>query len=308
MEPEARYAIVGSAVLILVALLVGAVLWLRSTGEERDDRRYKIYFQQQSLEGLQPRSEVKMKGIRIGTVSAFRISSARPGAVEVLVSVDGSAPVRQTTEAVVERHLITGIASIRLLNPSEDSPLLTQAPQGEAYPVIAEGESQLQQFSESVTQLAQRTEETLRRINAVFSPQNERALTEVLQNLQRISANADRSLAAAGGAADEVRALARDLRAETSRLAARYDTLGAESSVAVREIAASMRQLSADATHTLQRVDALLASGDVELRVTARELRATADSLGAVARRLNDPRSILFGPPAGALGPGEGSK
>jgi ABC-type transporter Mla subunit MlaD len=148
----------------------------------------------------------------------------------------------------------------------------------------------------------------MQRINAVLSPQNERALAEVLQNLQRISANAERSLAAAGGAADEVRALARELRAETARLAARYDALGEESGVAVREVAASMRQLSADATRTLQRVDALLASGDVELRVTARELRATADSLGALARRFNDPRSILFGPPEGALGPGEGRR
>jgi len=39
--------------------------------------------------------------------------------------------------------------------------------------------------------------------------------------------------------------------------------------------------------------------------VTAQELRATADSLGAVARRLGDPRSILYGPPEGSLGPGE---
>ena len=308
MEPEARYALVGTAVLVLVALLVGAVLWLRGTGEELDDRRYKIYFERQSLEGLQVRSDVKMKGIRVGTVNGFRISAWRPGTVEVFIRVDGTTPVRQSTQAVVERHLITGIASILLVNVSEDSPPLTQAPQGEVYPVIAEGESQIQQVSESIQQLAQRAGDTMQRINAVLSPQNERALAEVLQNLQRISANAERSLGAAGGAADEVRALARELRAETARLAARYDALGEESGVAVREVAASMRQLSADATRTLQRVDALLASGDVELRVTARELRATADSLGALARRFNDPRSILFGPPEGALGPGEGRR
>jgi hypothetical protein len=42
--------------------------------------------------------------------------------------------------------------------------------------------------------------------------------------------------------------------------------------------------------------------------VTAQELRATADSLGAVARRLGDPRSILYGPPEGSLGPGEAKR
>ncbi|HET9351538.1 MAG TPA: MlaD family protein, partial [Burkholderiales bacterium] len=125
MEPEAKYTLVGTVVLILIALIAGAVVWLRSTGEQIDDRSYKLYFERQSLEGLQPRSEVRMKGIRIGSVTGFRISTWRPGAVEVLVRVDGSAPVRQSTRAVVERHLVTGIASILLINLTEDSPPLT---------------------------------------------------------------------------------------------------------------------------------------------------------------------------------------
>ena len=68
-----------------------------------------------------------------------------------------------------------------------------------------------------------------------------------------------------------------------------------------------MRQVSADVARISQRVDALLASGDVELRITAQELRATADALGVVARRLNDPRSVLWGPPEGRPRPRRGS-
>ena len=307
MEPEAKYTLVGAVVLILVASITAAFIWLRSSGEA-DDRRYKIYFERQSLEGLQVRSDVKMRGIRVGSVNAFRISSWRPGAVEVFIRVDGSTPVRQSTEAVVERQLVTGIASILLVNTTEDSPPLTQLPQGEVYPVIAEGESRVQQVAESINQIAQRAGETMQRINATLSPENQRALTEVLENLRKVSGNAERALASVGGAADEVRILSSSLAQDARKLAARYDELGAESSVAVREVAASMRKMSEDVTRMTQRVDVLLASGDVELRVTAQELRATADSLGAVARRFNDPRSILFGPPEGSLGPGEGAR
>jgi len=307
MEPEAKYTLVGTVVLILVASIAVAVVWLRSSGEA-DDRRYKIYFERQSLEGLQVRSDVKMRGIRVGSVNAFRISSSRPGAVEVFIRVDDSTPVRQSTEAVVERQLVTGIASILLVNTSEDSPPLTQLPQGEIYPVIAEGESRVQQVAESINQIAQRADETMQRINAVLSPQNQRALSEVLANLQRASAGAERTVAAVGAAADEVRVLSRALAADASLLTARYDKLGAESTVAVREAAASIRRMGDEVARMSQRLDTLLASGDVELRVTAQELRATADSLGAVARRFNDPRSILFGPPEGSLGPGEGGR
>lgn len=319
MEPEAKYTLVGTVVLILIALVAGAVVWLRTAGEQVDDQRFKIYFERQSLEGLQVRSEVRMKGIRIGSVTGFRISMWRPGAVEVLIRVDGTAPVRQSTRAVVERHLVTGIASILLVNITEDSPPLTLVPQGEVYPVIAEGESQIMQVSESIQELARRATESMQRINAALAPENQRALAALLDNLNRLSYNADRSIAglertiaSVGGAAEDVRALSRGLGEDASRLAARYDKLGEESTVAVREAAvaareaaAAMRQVSADVARISQRVDALLASGDVELRVTAQELRATADSLGAVARRLNDPRSILYGPPEGGLGPGE---
>jgi hypothetical protein len=42
MEPEAKYTVVGTAVLVLVALLVGAIVWLKSTEGQRDDVPYKI--------------------------------------------------------------------------------------------------------------------------------------------------------------------------------------------------------------------------------------------------------------------------
>jgi phospholipid/cholesterol/gamma-HCH transport system substrate-binding protein len=312
MEPEAKYTVVGTAVLVLIAMVAAALLWLRTTGEGGDERTYKIYFERQSLEGLQPRSEVRMRGIRVGSVTGFRISSWRPGAVEVMVRVDGAAPVRQSTRAVVERHLVTGIASILLVNLNEESPPLTQAPQGEVYPVIAEGESQLEQVSQSLQELALRATETMQRVSTTLSPENQRAFTALLENLNRLAHNAergiaglDRTVASVGAAADEVRVLTRAMSEDAGRLTARYDKLGEEATVAAREAAAAMRQVSADVARISQRVDALLASGDVELRITAQELRATADALGVVARRLNDPRSVLWGPPEGGLGPGE---
>lgn len=315
MEPEAKYTVVGTAVLILLAAIAVAAVWLKSAGGQLDDVPYKIYFARQSLEGLQIRSDVKMKGIRIGAVTGFRISSRRPGTVEVLIRVDGTAPIRQSTRADVERHLLTGIASIRLVNSSEDSPPLAAVQPDEPYPLIAEGESEYQQFSESIAQMAYRGDETLRRLNVMLSDENQAALREILVNLRRISSNVDRSLAgmdrataAAGLAADEVRTMSSGIAGDARKLAARYDTLGEESTAVVRELAASIRQIGSDVARLSTRTDALLADGNIELRVTARELRDTADALGTAARRFYDPGKVLFGPARGSMGPGEAAR
>lgn len=318
MEPEAKYTIVGTAVLVLVALLASAIVWLKSTEGQRDDVPYKIYFARQSLEGLQIRSDVKMQGIRVGSVTGFRISPRRRGSVEVTIRVDGSTPVLESTRATVERHLLTGIASILLTNTNDDAPRLTEAPPNEPHPVIAEGESEYK-LSESAAHMAQRADETMRRINRLLSDENQAALSAILVNVKTISANVDRTLsgldrtmagldravAAVGGAAEEVRKTSAAIATDAQRLAARYDALGETSTVAVRDVSAAIRGMGTDVARLSNRMDALLADSNVELRLTARELRATADALSNAARQFSNPGRALFGPGKGTLGPGE---
>lgn len=314
MEPEAKYTVVGAVVVLLLTLIVAAAVWLKGSGGEGNAMAFKIYFARQSLEGLQIRSDVKMQGIKVGAVTGFRISARRPGSVEVLISVDGSTPVRTSTSAMVERQMLTGIASIRLTNSDEDSPLLTQAPLDEPYPLIAEGDSEYK-LTESMAQVAQRADETMQRINIALSDENQVALSEILINLRQISGDMrrsmtgfDRTLASLGGAAEDVRTMSIAVREDAQRLASRYDRLGETSAVAVQDIAAAVNRMSADVGKLSGRMDALLADGNVELRVTAQELRSTAEALGAAARRLEDPARVLFGPAQSALGPGEKAK
>lgn len=312
MEPEARYTLVGTSVLVLLAALVAAVAWLAASGRGNDTRSYKIYFAHQSLEGLQVRSDVRMRGIRVGAVSRFAFSSQRPGTVEVIVEVDPSTPVKESTRAVVERNLITGLATIRLQNITEDSPALTRAESGEPDPVIAEGASQLQQFSETVNELAQRADETLGRINTTLSAANQAAIGETLDNLRVITHDArgimkrvDGTLATIGGTADRVGVATVALSGDVHRLVERYDALGAETTTSLHDVTGAVRQMSSDVSTLTKRTEDVLTDSDVEIRLTAQQLRSTADALGVAARKLRDPRSSLFGPAEGSYGPGE---
>ncbi len=305
MEPEAKYTLVGVAALVLVALLAAAVMWLRSSGEGANAHRFKIYFERFSLEGLEPRSYVTMRGMKVGSVTGFRFSANGKGAVEVFIAVDPGTPVRLSTSATTERHLVTGLATVRLSNSTEESPLLVEAPPNEPYPVIKEGEAPQQQISETLTQVAQRVDETMRRLNATLTPENVAAFTESLDNLRRASRRADAAVSSVGGAADEVRALAASIKADARTLTERYAALGSDATASAAEIREAVRRMSADVNRLSQRTEALLASGDEELRDTARAVRSAADSLGAAAGRLRDPRQVIYGPAEGSLGPGE---
>jgi phospholipid/cholesterol/gamma-HCH transport system substrate-binding protein len=321
MEAEARYTLVGAAVLILIALLGVAVVWLQGSGEGANAERYKIYLEHQSLEGLELRSYVTMRGIRVGSVTGFRFSSRRPGAVEVFIAVDPSTPVRASTRATVDRNFVTGIASIRLVNTTEKSPRLTEAPTNEPYPVIAEGESPTERVTETLSQLAEQAAEALERIQDTLSHKNRAALAETLGNLQRVSKQAEGTLAhldsaadSLGGAADEVRKLAAEVRDHARTLSARYDGLGADASVSVRDMGEAARKLSAEVERLSRRADALLSHGDAELRRTSRSLRSAADSVGSAAdsvdsaaQRLRNPQGVIYGPAEGGYGPGEGA-
>ena len=315
MEPQARYTAVGGAVLILVAGLAAVIVWLLASGNGTPTHHYTLRFARQSLEGLEPRSEVRMKGIRIGNVTSFAFSRQQPGTVEVDIDVDTSAPVRQSTRAVVDRNLVTGLATIRLITLTEDSPLLLGSAKGSAQAVIPEGESQLQQFSQTLAQLAQRADDMMQRVSAALSPPNQAALAATLQNLQVVSQdarelvrNASGTLASADRTARVLAATGEHASADLHQLAERYDAVGAQAGASLREAASAMQQMSSEASKAVAQAQTLLSDADVELRLTGPRVRSAAEAVGQTSRALDDPRTALFGPARSDLGPGEASQ
>jgi phospholipid/cholesterol/gamma-HCH transport system substrate-binding protein len=311
MEPEARYSLVGAVVLALVAALAAGVMWLAASGNQRDLRSYQVYFMKQSLEGLDVRSDVRMKGIRVGEVKSLGFARGRAGTVEVVLGVDPTAPVLQSTRAVVDRNIITGLASIRLVNLDDHSPPL--APIGDhGVAVIAEGSSQFQQFSETVGELAQRADVTLARLNDTLSPANVAAISETLENvrvttresagtLRRIDAN----LAKAGAAADALRETAMGAGRDFHDLAVRYESLGDSAGRSVLQMSASVDQLTSNLGALSRDAHGFLFDTGLELNATTQELRRSTRKLGDAAQALGDPRAVLLGPRPSSLGPGE---
>ena len=125
MEAEARYTYVGAAMLVLLAGLAAGLFWLLGVRGGENQSLYAIHFERQALDGLEVGAQVNLRGIKVGRVEDYALSDAKLNRVRVVVRVDRRAPVRTDTVAVITRNIVTGIASITLVNRDPGAPALT---------------------------------------------------------------------------------------------------------------------------------------------------------------------------------------
>jgi phospholipid/cholesterol/gamma-HCH transport system substrate-binding protein len=287
MEPEARYTAIGAALLVLLVAIAASAVWLTRSGTRADTRHYTIYFEHQSLQGLQVGSAVEMRGIQIGRVTRFAISRDNINRVEVTIRVAGSTPVSTNTLAVVERKILTGLARISLETPGTPGPELSATPPGAEYPVIAEGHSDIEEITDAMSHLAITATNALENVNQLLTEENRKELLATLASLRTMSGSVAK-------AATDLGKSGRDIAAVAEKAGTAAEPIAAQADATLRDVSRAAEALERAADVSVN-----------ELRATAQELRATAATAARTAERLDDPRALLFGPSQQQLGPGE---
>lgn len=319
MESEARYVLVGATVVVLLLILAGGLYWLSGAADQLPTKRFVVYFQKQSLEGLQIGSPVRMQGIRVGRVEDYTILPNQPGTVRVVLEVDRRTPVLEDAQAVISRNLLTGLAAVDLSNTGQSRVPLMRVPAGETAPVIQEGVADLSRVAELVEGLGRTGHESLKRLNSVLSDDNQRALAGTLRNLDALSGalrasvpELNATLAASRQAAETLQAsgatfgmVARDSGARLARVTDAAAHTLAEADATLQAARASLTRMERELTGIAVslRLTADLAAQEVE--ATGQSLRQAGESLQAAGRGLADPVRILYGPLREELGPGE---
>jgi phospholipid/cholesterol/gamma-HCH transport system substrate-binding protein len=330
MEPEARYTMIGSVLLAIIVALVAGFVWLSSSGRASDFRFYTIYFERQSLEGLQVGGDVNMRGVKVGRIENFTISRDNINKVKVTIRVARATPVSENTTAVVARSIVTGLARINLDTPGTPGPELVTVAAGERYPVITEGTSNLDQIADSVSKLASQADIALENLNLVMGDKNKKSFAQALAAIRDLSVGLNRRLetidemsASFQASSTAFQGLSRDLSGASGKVANAVAPVGDEASQSLREANETLKQLR-QSTANLERemvkslavlnqgVAGLSSRTDDAVDVGLNELRATTadlrSSLAIVSRtldRLQDPKAILIGPSTSQLGPGE---
>ena len=312
METEGRYTLVGTLVLAVVAAMAAAIVWLAGGADRIAYQTYTLYFAKQSLDGLAVGSPVKMRGIKVGIVDGYRFARGGDEAVSVTARIDEGVPVYTGAVAYIKRNLVTGIAAVEIDNGPSANALLVEAPQGERYPVIAEGSSDIDRVATAVSRLSVNGAQVLEKMNALLSEDNQRAIGRTLANLDALSshlaANKESLDALVQGmrdASDEFRFAGASISQAATRAEGSIVGVGDHASLALKEAIVAMEKLQRDATLIAARVQQFADTGSLELTNVSRDVRTSADALTTAGQRLSDPRAVLFGPSRQQLGPGE---
>jgi phospholipid/cholesterol/gamma-HCH transport system substrate-binding protein len=326
MEAEARYTYVGIGVLALVAALVFGVVWLKSAGGKGEFARYAIHFERQALDGLEVGGDVRLRGIKIGRVQDYALVGGKLNRVRVEVRVDRRAPVRTNTTAVVTRNFVTGIAAITLVTPEPPGEALEEVPEGETYPVIAEGRSDIDELAGRVNQLGDMAAVTLSELNQLFNADNRATVMATVRNLRDLAdglnkrltaldgalARVGSSAASVGSAADRLGQAGERIAGVADRSAERFDRALAEAERTLLEAQRAMQQVAQasgavqqQAVATGRRLEDSAARIDDQFGAALVELQLSMETATRALDSLREPRSALLGPGKSQLGPGE---
>jgi ABC-type transporter Mla subunit MlaD len=312
MEAEAKYTYVGIAVIVLVAALIAAVVWLNRAGGRGDFKYYTIYFERQPLDGLQIGADVDMRGIKIGRVEDYDLLAEKINRVRVTIRTDPRAPVRANTVAIVVRNFVTGIARITLITPEPAGPPLTEVGDGQSYPVIAEGESSFDAIAGKVGRIGDIAAETLENINMLLTAENRAAVTSSLASIKDLTAGLNQRMQDLDKTLGTFNAAANDVSNAATKFSQVAENTGAQIAPAIKQADQTLKDVSTAAfalekqTSALARIFSDAASStDEQLTVAVTELRSTVEALTRLLDQLRDPRAALLGPGKAQRGPGE---
>jgi len=269
METKANYVVIGAATIAGAVLIMLFAMWLASSEFRRGFNEYEIVFDD-PVRGLTEGGEVRFNGIKVGEVESLRIDPDNTNRVIARVRISTDVPVKTDSVAQLEPIGLTGVTLIQLTPGSAGAQLARPTFGGPTPRIVGRG-SQIDLIVARSEEIVIRASEAMAAVRDLLTDENIARVTRIVQNLETVSAQlADRRsvITQSGEAAQEITALARDLRRELSDL---DDAIGGINDAAQ------------------------VASGETlpELTLAAEEIRRASAAIARVANNLEENPSVL---------------
>jgi len=295
METRANHVWVGAVTLALIALVAAFVIWVTRVGEG-DQNQYDIFFKQ-SVEGLAKGAQVTFAGVPAGSIDKIELWPRDPSFVRVRISIDKKIPVLQGTTATIQGSF-TGVSAILLEGAVKGAPPITE-PGPEGAPVIPTKRGGLGALLNNAPLLLERLATLTERLTLLLSDDNQKSITHILANTDRMTANlADASPQVQRTLAE----LQVTLRQASTTLAAFEQTANSANGLLENEgkpLAAQLRQTLVSAQKAAEALNStvsdarpaahqLSASTLPAAEAAIRDLRETTRSLRSLTERIDE--------------------
>ncbi len=304
MENKSHAFWAGLFTIGLLFAIVGAVFWFNV------DRTVRIPYDlvaRTNVTGLFPDAAVRYRGLDVGKVQSINFDRAHPGEIVIRILVDKDAPITRSTFGSLGFQGVTGIAFVQLDDTGGDlSPLPTST---KAIAQIPMHPSLFDQIQQRGDELLRQMEVAAKSVNAMLSDDMRAQLRATAASMQQAADGVTTLTRQLGPTVAQMpetvtqvnRALASTnaLVAPGGPLAANLDRAGKaaeQAGAALTTMDQTLVDLNARVHYdTLPRFNTLATN-------VSDASRTLKDVAGEVGR---NPRSLLFGAPGAAPGPGE---
>lgn len=185
MENRVNYAFVGAFVIGLLIALIFIGVWLSSSWNGKVYNTYAAYMTE-SVSGLAKDSTVKYNGVNIGHIYSITLDPENPQRVRLLMKIENTAPVTETTTARLITQGLTGVSFVELSSGKPNSPPLVVHP-GELYPVIKTSPSLFSRLDTTINELAIRLNKAMDTFDKTFDSNTRESLQHTIANLDKVT-------------------------------------------------------------------------------------------------------------------------
>ena len=307
MENKAHALAAGIFVLLIGGLVVALAMWLT-----RDSGVKHLYEMstREAVSGLQPQAAVRYRGIDIGKVVHIGFDPQATGNALVRIAVDDRAPITRSTYATLGYQGVTGLAYVQLDDDGESKePLVGNADDLPRIPMRPGTLSKITDRGLAIMAEAEQTmaqaRETMVRITALLSPENQTAIVATVTDLGA----AAQGISRAADGFDKVAADARGTLQVIQTTSTELTKTAVATTVAASDFSSTIRRVS-DRFDTTS--EALTSTANTFNATTLPRVHRVSDDTSFTLRQaagvfsaFNDnPQALIYG--SGPISPGPG--
>jgi phospholipid/cholesterol/gamma-HCH transport system substrate-binding protein len=186
METRANYVAVGAFVLIMLAGIFVAMIWLLRIQFRTEYSYYETHFEG-PVTGLGKGAPARLNGIEVGRVGDIEFDPDDPKLVVVIMQLRAGLTIHSDAVASLETQGLTGVSYVEITGGTKDSPPLT-AKDDARYPIITSKPSSFQAVINGAPELVARLVVISDRLGELLNDDNRKAIADSLNNVRDTTA------------------------------------------------------------------------------------------------------------------------